>query len=137
MLYHNCEIRLVLFPVRGYITPISLTSLGSTSCTWTSCDTFETGHFFTNLTTEQTPNRFINPPVSVHRFLKSKSLNSKSWALVRPTNGAFMMLLALHLCDRVSEPSRVITVFYYNSYLCLGPCCSLFKNYYFTDIFLR
>ncbi|XP_072312923.1 alpha-N-acetylgalactosaminide alpha-2,6-sialyltransferase 2-like [Eucyclogobius newberryi] len=36
-----------------------------------------------------------------NRFLKSPTLNAGYWAIVRPTNGAFTMFLALHLCDRV------------------------------------
>ncbi|XP_055006249.1 alpha-N-acetylgalactosaminide alpha-2,6-sialyltransferase 1-like [Boleophthalmus pectinirostris] len=36
-----------------------------------------------------------------NRFLKSHTLQSKRWALVRPTTGAFMMFVALHLCDQV------------------------------------
>ncbi|NXG55915.1 SIA7A sialyltransferase, partial [Hemiprocne comata] len=38
-----------------------------------------------------------------NRFLKSKNLQkSSSWWLYRPTTGAFLLLTALHLCDRVS-----------------------------------
>ncbi|NWY16760.1 SIA7A sialyltransferase, partial [Aphelocoma coerulescens] len=37
-----------------------------------------------------------------NRFLKSKSLEKHYWRLYRPTTGAFMLLTALHLCDRVS-----------------------------------
>ncbi|KAM9716396.1 alpha-N-acetylgalactosaminide alpha-2,6-sialyltransferase 1.1 [Menidia menidia] len=37
-----------------------------------------------------------------NRFLKSPSLNSTHWAIVRPTNGAFALFLALHTCDTVS-----------------------------------
>ncbi|XP_028990125.1 alpha-N-acetylgalactosaminide alpha-2,6-sialyltransferase 1-like [Betta splendens] len=37
-----------------------------------------------------------------NRFLRSKNLNSSSWAIVRPTNGAFTVFLALHSCDTVS-----------------------------------
>ncbi|EMP23769.1 Alpha-N-acetylgalactosaminide alpha-2,6-sialyltransferase 1 [Chelonia mydas] len=36
------------------------------------------------------------------RFLRSKSLDKSYWALYRPTTGAFLLLTALHLCDRVS-----------------------------------
>ncbi|XP_033840244.1 alpha-N-acetylgalactosaminide alpha-2,6-sialyltransferase 2-like [Periophthalmus magnuspinnatus] len=36
-----------------------------------------------------------------NRFLKSPTLNHGYWSIVRPTNGAFMMFLALQLCDRV------------------------------------
>uniref|UniRef100_A0A3B4A268 alpha-N-acetylgalactosaminide alpha-2,6-sialyltransferase n=1 Tax=Periophthalmus magnuspinnatus TaxID=409849 RepID=A0A3B4A268_9GOBI len=35
-------------------------------------------------------------------FLKSETLNTIDWPIVRPTNGAFMMFLALQLCDKVS-----------------------------------
>ncbi|XP_064007013.1 alpha-N-acetylgalactosaminide alpha-2,6-sialyltransferase 1 isoform X1 [Pogoniulus pusillus] len=37
-----------------------------------------------------------------NRFLKSKSLRRPYWRLYRPTTGAFLLLTALHLCDRVS-----------------------------------
>ncbi|CAN9508860.1 unnamed protein product [Ophioblennius macclurei] len=37
-----------------------------------------------------------------NRFLKSESLNSSSWDIVRPTSGAFTLFLALHTCDTVS-----------------------------------
>lgn len=37
-----------------------------------------------------------------HRFLKSPNLNKRFWAIVRPTNGAFTLFLALHICDTVS-----------------------------------
>nr|XP_033467589.1 alpha-N-acetylgalactosaminide alpha-2,6-sialyltransferase 2-like isoform X1 [Epinephelus lanceolatus]XP_033467590.1 alpha-N-acetylgalactosaminide alpha-2,6-sialyltransferase 2-like isoform X1 [Epinephelus lanceolatus] len=37
-----------------------------------------------------------------NRFLKSRSLNSSHWAIVRPTNGAFTLFLALQTCDTVS-----------------------------------
>ncbi|NXL91143.1 SIA7A sialyltransferase, partial [Alectura lathami] len=37
-----------------------------------------------------------------NRFLKSKSLQKPYWRLYRPTTGAFLLLTALHLCDRVS-----------------------------------
>ncbi|NWI87525.1 SIA7A sialyltransferase, partial [Pitta sordida] len=37
-----------------------------------------------------------------NRFLKSKSLEKHYWRLYRPTTGAFLLLTALHLCDRVS-----------------------------------
>ncbi|XP_017294079.1 alpha-N-acetylgalactosaminide alpha-2,6-sialyltransferase 1-like isoform X2 [Kryptolebias marmoratus] len=37
-----------------------------------------------------------------NRFLKSRGLNESSWAIVRPTNGAFTIFLALHVCDTVS-----------------------------------
>ncbi|NXX86614.1 SIA7A sialyltransferase, partial [Urocolius indicus] len=37
-----------------------------------------------------------------NRFLKSKTLEKPYWRLYRPTTGAFLLLTALHLCDRVS-----------------------------------
>ncbi|XP_051490600.1 alpha-N-acetylgalactosaminide alpha-2,6-sialyltransferase 1 isoform X1 [Apus apus] len=37
-----------------------------------------------------------------NRFLKSKNLEKSYWRLYRPTTGAFLLLTALHLCDRVS-----------------------------------
>ncbi|XP_077959436.1 alpha-N-acetylgalactosaminide alpha-2,6-sialyltransferase 1-like isoform X1 [Gasterosteus aculeatus] len=37
-----------------------------------------------------------------NRFLMSPRLNSSRWAIVRPTNGAFTLFLALHTCDTVS-----------------------------------
>ncbi|XP_061667344.1 alpha-N-acetylgalactosaminide alpha-2,6-sialyltransferase 1-like [Syngnathoides biaculeatus] len=36
-----------------------------------------------------------------NRFLKSPHLNGRYWTIVRPTNGAFTIFLALHTCDRV------------------------------------
>ncbi|KAF7204094.1 alpha-N-acetylgalactosaminide alpha-2,6-sialyltransferase 1 [Nothobranchius furzeri] len=36
-----------------------------------------------------------------NRYLRSNSLNQKYWAIVRPTNGAFALFLALHACDTV------------------------------------
>nr|XP_057922793.1 alpha-N-acetylgalactosaminide alpha-2,6-sialyltransferase 1-like [Doryrhamphus excisus] len=36
-----------------------------------------------------------------NRFLKSPHLNARYWAIVRPTNGAFAIFLALHTCDTV------------------------------------
>uniref|UniRef100_A0A8C6UEN6 alpha-N-acetylgalactosaminide alpha-2,6-sialyltransferase n=1 Tax=Neogobius melanostomus TaxID=47308 RepID=A0A8C6UEN6_9GOBI len=36
-----------------------------------------------------------------NRFLMSRALNGKWWPIVRPTNGAFMVFLALQLCDKV------------------------------------
>uniref|UniRef100_A0A8C6UL94 alpha-N-acetylgalactosaminide alpha-2,6-sialyltransferase n=1 Tax=Neogobius melanostomus TaxID=47308 RepID=A0A8C6UL94_9GOBI len=36
-----------------------------------------------------------------NRFLMSPSLNGSKWAIVRPTNGAITMFLALQLCDKV------------------------------------
>ncbi|XP_029933335.1 alpha-N-acetylgalactosaminide alpha-2,6-sialyltransferase 1-like [Myripristis murdjan] len=37
-----------------------------------------------------------------NRFLLSRRLNSSNWAIVRPTNGAFAIFLALHTCDVVN-----------------------------------
>ncbi|KAF1373673.1 hypothetical protein PFLUV_G00241390 [Perca fluviatilis] len=37
-----------------------------------------------------------------NRFLKSPNLNASYWALVRPSNGAFTLFLALHTCDTVN-----------------------------------
>ncbi|XP_045925740.1 alpha-N-acetylgalactosaminide alpha-2,6-sialyltransferase 1-like [Micropterus dolomieu] len=37
-----------------------------------------------------------------NRFLKSPHLNGSHWAIVRPTNGAFTLFLALHTCDTVN-----------------------------------
>ncbi|NWI99034.1 SIA7A sialyltransferase, partial [Crypturellus undulatus] len=37
-----------------------------------------------------------------NRFLKSKNLKKSYWRLYRPTTGAFLLLTALHLCDKVS-----------------------------------
>ncbi|XP_070707757.1 alpha-N-acetylgalactosaminide alpha-2,6-sialyltransferase 1.1 [Pempheris klunzingeri] len=36
-----------------------------------------------------------------NRFLRSRNLNTKHWAIVRPTNGAFALFLALQTCDTV------------------------------------
>ncbi|XP_061612468.1 alpha-N-acetylgalactosaminide alpha-2,6-sialyltransferase 2-like isoform X1 [Phyllopteryx taeniolatus] len=36
-----------------------------------------------------------------NRFLKSPHLNARYWGIVRPTNGAFTLFLALHTCDTV------------------------------------
>lgn len=36
-----------------------------------------------------------------NRFLKSNTLNNGAWAMVRPTNGAFALFLAMHTCDTV------------------------------------
>uniref|UniRef100_A0A3P9B663 alpha-N-acetylgalactosaminide alpha-2,6-sialyltransferase n=1 Tax=Maylandia zebra TaxID=106582 RepID=A0A3P9B663_9CICH len=46
-----------------------------------------------------------------NRFLLSPNLNKTSWFLVRPTNGAFTVFLALHTCD-IKNMSKVI--FYLN-----------------------
>lgn len=40
--------------------------------------------------------------LSLFRFLRSPNLNKTYWAIVRPTNGAFSLFLALHTCDIVS-----------------------------------
>uniref|UniRef100_A0A7M4FVE4 alpha-N-acetylgalactosaminide alpha-2,6-sialyltransferase n=1 Tax=Crocodylus porosus TaxID=8502 RepID=A0A7M4FVE4_CROPO len=40
--------------------------------------------------------------LSLCRFLRSKTLNMPYWRIYRPTTGAFLLLTALHLCDRVS-----------------------------------
>ncbi|XP_029954069.1 alpha-N-acetylgalactosaminide alpha-2,6-sialyltransferase 1-like [Salarias fasciatus] len=37
-----------------------------------------------------------------NRFLKSESLTTTFWHVVRPTSGAFTLFLALHTCDTVS-----------------------------------
>ncbi|XP_031171097.1 alpha-N-acetylgalactosaminide alpha-2,6-sialyltransferase 1 isoform X1 [Sander lucioperca] len=37
-----------------------------------------------------------------NRFLKSADLNASYWAIVRPSNGAFTLFLALHTCDTVN-----------------------------------
>ncbi|NWY61241.1 SIA7A sialyltransferase, partial [Chionis minor] len=37
-----------------------------------------------------------------NRFLKSETLEKPYWWLYRPATGAFLLLTALHLCDRVS-----------------------------------
>ncbi|CAJ1080025.1 alpha-N-acetylgalactosaminide alpha-2%2C6-sialyltransferase 1-like isoform X1 [Xyrichtys novacula] len=37
-----------------------------------------------------------------NRFLKSPNLNKGFWRIVRPTNGAFALFVALHTCDIVS-----------------------------------
>ncbi|KAG7222289.1 hypothetical protein INR49_027293, partial [Caranx melampygus] len=37
-----------------------------------------------------------------NRFLLSPNLNASFWPIVRPTNGAFTLFLALHTCDTVS-----------------------------------
>ncbi|NXN96750.1 SIA7A sialyltransferase, partial [Rhinopomastus cyanomelas] len=37
-----------------------------------------------------------------NRFLRSKTLQKPYWRIYRPTTGAFLLLTALHLCDRVS-----------------------------------
>ncbi|XP_008294184.1 alpha-N-acetylgalactosaminide alpha-2,6-sialyltransferase 1 [Stegastes partitus] len=37
-----------------------------------------------------------------NRFLQTPHLNTSAWPIVRPTNGAFALFLALHTCDVVS-----------------------------------
>ncbi|KAM6951560.1 alpha-N-acetylgalactosaminide alpha-2,6-sialyltransferase 1-like [Aplochiton taeniatus] len=37
-----------------------------------------------------------------NRFLKSWRLSDESWDIVRPSNGAFTLFLALHTCDEVT-----------------------------------
>ncbi|XP_032359098.1 alpha-N-acetylgalactosaminide alpha-2,6-sialyltransferase 1 isoform X1 [Etheostoma spectabile] len=37
-----------------------------------------------------------------NRFLHSPNLNSSYWAIIRPSNGAFTLFLALHTCDTVN-----------------------------------
>nr|XP_029132618.1 alpha-N-acetylgalactosaminide alpha-2,6-sialyltransferase 1-like isoform X1 [Labrus bergylta] len=52
-----------------------------------------------------------------NRFLKSKHLNTKYWPIVRPTNGAFSLFLALHTCDIVSAYGFITEDFKkYNNY---------------------
>uniref|UniRef100_A0A8C6ULJ6 alpha-N-acetylgalactosaminide alpha-2,6-sialyltransferase n=1 Tax=Neogobius melanostomus TaxID=47308 RepID=A0A8C6ULJ6_9GOBI len=52
-------------------------------------------------------------------FLNSSTLNLGFWPIVRPTNGAFMMFVALHVCDRVdaygfiSDDHRKYSNYYY------------------------
>lgn len=36
-----------------------------------------------------------------NRFLRSPKLKTKRWSVIRPTNGAFTIFLALHTCDTV------------------------------------
>ncbi|KAI4887767.1 hypothetical protein NFI96_034168 [Prochilodus magdalenae] len=56
-----------------------------------------------------------------HRFMLSKQLNGTSWALYRPTNGAFTLFLALHVCDTVdaygfiTETHRNYPNYYYEN----------------------
>uniref|UniRef100_A0A3Q3FI74 alpha-N-acetylgalactosaminide alpha-2,6-sialyltransferase n=1 Tax=Kryptolebias marmoratus TaxID=37003 RepID=A0A3Q3FI74_KRYMA len=52
-------------------------------------------------------------------FLKSSNLNKTFWGIVRPTNGAFALFLALHVCDTVS------------AYGFMTPDYSKYSNYYF------
>ncbi|XP_021173629.2 alpha-N-acetylgalactosaminide alpha-2,6-sialyltransferase 1 isoform X2 [Fundulus heteroclitus] len=58
-----------------------------------------------------------------NRFLKSNNLNRGFWAIVRPTNGAFALFTALHICDTVSaygfmtEDYRKYSNYYFQKYL--------------------
>lgn len=58
-----------------------------------------------------------------NRFLKSPNLNKRYWAMVRPTNGAFALFLALHTCDTVdaygfmSEEFKKYSNYYYDKYV--------------------
>ncbi|XP_047464321.1 alpha-N-acetylgalactosaminide alpha-2,6-sialyltransferase 1-like [Mugil cephalus] len=54
-----------------------------------------------------------------NRFLLSPNLNASFWPIVRPTNGAFTLLLALHTCDIVS------------AYGFMTEDYSKYSNYYF------
>ncbi|XP_041830188.1 alpha-N-acetylgalactosaminide alpha-2,6-sialyltransferase 1-like isoform X2 [Melanotaenia boesemani] len=54
-----------------------------------------------------------------NRFLRSSNLNTTYWPIVRPTNGAFTLFLALHTCDIVSAYGFITED--YNKY----------SNYYF------
>ncbi|XP_072543798.1 alpha-N-acetylgalactosaminide alpha-2,6-sialyltransferase 2-like [Salminus brasiliensis] len=56
-----------------------------------------------------------------NRFMTSKQQNGKHWALYRPTNGAFTLFLALHVCDIV-DAYGFITENYQK-----------YSNYYFQD----
>ncbi|XP_037547447.1 alpha-N-acetylgalactosaminide alpha-2,6-sialyltransferase 1-like [Nematolebias whitei] len=57
-----------------------------------------------------------------NRFLKSNNLNKRYWAMVRPTNGAFALFLALHVCDTVSaygfitEDHKKFSNYYFERY---------------------
>ncbi|KAI3364771.1 hypothetical protein L3Q82_000982 [Scortum barcoo] len=57
-----------------------------------------------------------------NRFLKSRNLNASFWAIVRPTNGAFALFLALHTCDTVSAYGFMTEDF------------KKYSNYYFERI---
>ncbi|XP_034529727.1 alpha-N-acetylgalactosaminide alpha-2,6-sialyltransferase 1-like [Notolabrus celidotus] len=56
-----------------------------------------------------------------NRFLRSQHLNGRFWAIVRPTNGAFTIFTALHVCDIVSaygfmtEDYRNYNNYYYDT----------------------
>ncbi|XP_047464155.1 alpha-N-acetylgalactosaminide alpha-2,6-sialyltransferase 1-like [Mugil cephalus] len=58
-----------------------------------------------------------------NRFLLSRNLNASYWWTVRPTNGAFTLLLALHTCDIVSaygfmtEDHSKYSNYYYEKYI--------------------
>lgn len=54
-----------------------------------------------------------------NRFLLSRNLNATYWAIVRPTNGAFAIFLALHTCDTV------------NAYGFMTDDYQKYSNYYF------
>uniref|UniRef100_A0A3Q1INM2 alpha-N-acetylgalactosaminide alpha-2,6-sialyltransferase n=1 Tax=Anabas testudineus TaxID=64144 RepID=A0A3Q1INM2_ANATE len=54
-----------------------------------------------------------------NRFLKSEDLNLPHWSIVRPTNGAFTIFLALHTCDTV------------NAYGFMTEDYKKYSNYYF------
>ncbi|CAJ1062393.1 alpha-N-acetylgalactosaminide alpha-2%2C6-sialyltransferase 1-like [Xyrichtys novacula] len=56
-----------------------------------------------------------------NRFLKSPNLNKDFWRLVRPTNGAFALFVALHTCDIVS------------AYGFITDDHSKYNNYYYDD----
>ncbi|KAK5906186.1 hypothetical protein CgunFtcFv8_002075 [Champsocephalus gunnari] len=57
-----------------------------------------------------------------NRFIKSRGLLSPHWAIVRPTNGAFTLFLALHTCDTVS------------AYGFMTEDYSKYSNYYYEKI---
>ncbi|XP_034069851.1 alpha-N-acetylgalactosaminide alpha-2,6-sialyltransferase 1-like [Gymnodraco acuticeps] len=57
-----------------------------------------------------------------NRFIKSRGLLSPRWAIVRPTNGAFTLFLALHTCDTVS------------AYGFMTEDYSKYSNYYYEKI---
>ncbi|KAF3853804.1 hypothetical protein F7725_014492 [Dissostichus mawsoni] len=61
-------------------------------------------------------------PYKNRRFIKSRGLLSPHWAIVRPTNGAFTLFLALHTCDTVS------------AYGFMTEDYSKYSNYYFEKI---
>ncbi|KAI4899404.1 hypothetical protein NFI96_019942 [Prochilodus magdalenae] len=56
-----------------------------------------------------------------NRFMTSARQNGRSWALYRPTNGAFTLFLALHVCDTVdaygfiTETHRNYPNYYYEN----------------------